>query len=107
MSIPKKGSRQVVVGKIAYRWRVRSRPTYCQALTWSPLTLAVEQAQSPGSVLVIDLPQLHPSNWFQKPSSGVTPAVVATYIRQALKAGWQPSVRGAQFYLELESEAAR
>ena len=100
MSIPKKGSRCVAVGKVEYRWRVRSRPTYCQALGWSPLTLAVEQANSRGSVLVVDLPLPHPSNWMQIPSSGVTPAVVAALIRQALKAGWQPQVRGPQFRFE-------
>jgi hypothetical protein len=100
MSIPKKGSRQVVVDEVEFRWRVRSRPTYDQALAASPLILAVEQTERRGSVLIVDLPQPHPSNWMQKPAPGVTPVVVAGYIRQALTAGWQPAVRGAQLQLQ-------
>ena len=100
MSIPKKGSRQVVVDQVEVRWRVRSRPTYDQALAVSPLIMAVEQAETRGSVLIVELPQSHPSNWMNKPAPGVTPVVVAGLIRQALTAGWQPSVRGPQFYLQ-------
>ena len=59
MSIPKKGSRQVVVDKVEFRWRVRSRLTYDQALAVSPLILAVELSESRGSVLTVDLPQAH------------------------------------------------
>ena len=105
MSIPKKGSRQIVVDDIEFRWRVRSRPTYDQAITSSPLVLAVEQAGSRGSVLVVELPQAHPSNWMHKPSPGVTPQIVTRYIRDALTAGWKPSVRGAQFRLDLHGAA--
>ena len=100
MSMPKKGSRQVVVDKVDFRWRIRSRPTYDQALISSPLILAVEQAETRGSVLIINLPQSHPSNWMKKPAPGVTPVVVASYIRRALAAGWRPTVRGVQFRLQ-------
>ena len=102
MSIPKKSSRRVLVDKVEFRWRVRSRPTYDQALAVGPLILAVEQAEGRGSVLLVELPQAHPSNWMQKPAPGVTPRVVAGYIRQALAAGWQPWVRGAQFHLQTQ-----
>jgi hypothetical protein len=99
MSIPRKGSRLVVVDDVEYRWRVRSRPTYCQALTWSSLALAVEQVGRRGSVLLVDLAQAHPSNWMQQPAPGVTPVAVARHIRQALRAGWKPDVPGTQFRL--------
>ena len=105
MSIPKKASRQIVVDDIEFRWRVRSRPTYDQAVTASPLVLAIEQTDCRGSVLVVELPQAHPSNWMHKPSPGVTPQTVAGYIRTALTAGWKPSVRGAQFRLVLHVAA--
>jgi hypothetical protein len=83
MSIPKKNSRRVVVDDVEYRWRVRGRPTYDQALTAKPLILAVEQCGKRGSVLVVELAQSHPSNWMKVAASGVTPAVVADHIRTA------------------------
>jgi hypothetical protein len=101
MSISRKGSRHIVVDDIEFRWRVRSRPTYDQNIASSPLVLAVEQTGCRGSVLVIELPQAHPSNWMHKPSPGVTPQAVAKYIRDALKAGWKSSVRGPQFRIHM------
>lgn len=100
MSIPKKGSRCVVVGNNKFRWRIRSKPTKLQGVADSPLVLAVEQEGCPGAVLIVKLDQLHPSNWLLKPAPAVTPEAVANYIGKALKAGWKPSAKGAQFRLE-------
>jgi hypothetical protein len=105
MSIPKKGSRRVVVDDIEYRWRVRSRPTYDQALGDASLLLAIEQAGRRGAVLVVTLSQPHPSNWMLKPSEAVTPARVAEYIRKALSDGWCPAVSGAQFLMDAREGA--
>src|SRR5690606_2957094 len=52
MSMPKTGSRRIVVDGTPFRWRVRSRPTYCQGNAWSPLTVAVER-EAGGAVLVL------------------------------------------------------
>ena len=100
MSIPKKHSRRVVVDDVEYRWRVRGRPTYDQALTTQPLILAVEQCGKPGSVLVVELAQSHPSNWMRVAASGVTPSVVAHHIRMALRSGWRPACKGPQFLMD-------
>jgi hypothetical protein len=100
MSIPKKGSRSVIVRGTKFRWRVRSKPTNTQGVAESPLVLAVEQEGCRGSVLVVELDQLHPSNWSLKPAPGVTPEAVANYICQALEAGWKSSAKGAQFRLK-------
>lgn len=48
MALVRKGSRWIVVDSTAYRWRLRGRPTYFQGLAWSPCTVAVEHADSPG-----------------------------------------------------------
>ncbi|WP_182908124.1 hypothetical protein [Microbispora sp. H13382] len=50
MSLPKKGSRVITVSDVAYRWRVRHKPTYCQGNGWTPMTFAVELAEKPGNV---------------------------------------------------------
>jgi hypothetical protein len=100
LSIPKKGARRVVVEGVEYIWRVRSRPTYSQAMGWNSLTIAIQQfGPSRGSVLVAELEQSHPSNLVGKPAQSVMPSLVAGCIRRGLKAGWHPNKSGPQFRL--------
>lgn len=97
MALTKKGSRLVTVDGVVYRWRVRGRPTYAQALGERPLAFAVEQADCKGSVLLVSMPQDHPSNWTGGPSIPVLPSEVAAVIRKALGEGWRPSQPAAAF----------
>jgi hypothetical protein len=53
MALAKRGPRRIVVDGVTYRWRLRGKPTYDQALCWSPCTYAVEHAGRPGSTLVV------------------------------------------------------
>jgi hypothetical protein len=101
MAIMKKGSRLIVVDDVTYRWRVRSKPTYCQGLGWSPLTYAVELATNPGTTLVIKTDRPHLSNWLDLPSTPILPAEVAASIRTARSRGWAPEDTGAPFILDL------
>ncbi|MGW1324556.1 hypothetical protein [Streptomyces antibioticus] len=61
MAVGRKGARRIVVDGTAYRWRLRRRPTYCQALAWAACAFAVEHAETPGTTLVITTDQPHPS----------------------------------------------
>ncbi len=101
MSLASKGSRPIVVDGVAYRWRVRKKPTYGQALEQSRLLLAVELAEAPGATLVIELPQVHPSNWLGSEAVPVLPSDVMRYVREALAAGWQPTKPGKTFCLSM------
>ncbi len=101
MAILKKGSRLLTVDGVQYRWRVRNRPTYAQALDMT-LILAVEQADSPGAKLVVGLPQAHPGNWMGSTAIGVLPSDVTGYIRSALASGWHPDAPGAAFILTIQ-----
>jgi hypothetical protein len=104
MSIPKKGSRLLSIAGQRYRWRVRNRPTYGQALLDSGLVLAVEIATPLiGSVLIANLPLNHPSNWLEQPGGSVTPALVKQIIQHALTMGWQPHCPGEQFRLDVRN----
>ncbi|MFD0032369.1 hypothetical protein ACWGDS_43860 [Streptomyces sp. NPDC055059] len=100
MALVKKGSRHITVDGIPYRWRIRRRPTYSQALVWSPLTYAVELADSPGSTLVVTTNQPHPSNWRIESASAVVPSAVADDIRTAQTNGWVPEKPGSPFHLD-------
>ncbi|MEV8015870.1 hypothetical protein AB0O76_05850 [Streptomyces sp. NPDC086554] len=100
MALVKKGSRNIAVDGVPYRWTLRRKPTYSQALVWSPLTYAVELADSPGSTLVVTTNQPHPSNWVIEPVSAVAPYAVADAVRTALINGWIPEKPGSPFQLD-------
>ncbi|WP_392958328.1 hypothetical protein [Streptomyces sp. LN245] len=100
MALVKKGSRLIDVDGTVYRWRLRGRPTYDQGLVWSPLTYAVEYADTPGTTLVVTTNQPHPSNWFGTQGSPILPSEVAAAIRAALTGGWTPARPGSPFHLD-------
>lgn len=100
MSLGRKGPRRIVVDGTVYRWRLRRRPAYFQALSWTPCTFAVEQADAPGRMLVVRTNQPHPSNWFGREARPVLPSGVAHAIRLALHEGWTPTVPGPPFHLD-------
>ncbi|MEU7169147.1 hypothetical protein AB0A70_31595 [Streptomyces morookaense] len=100
MALPRKGSRRIVVDGVTYRWTVRGRPTYDQGLCWSPLTFAVEHADSPGTTLVVRTGRPHPGNWMGQPTEPVLPSAVADAIRTARRKGWTPEAPGSPFLLD-------
>ncbi|MEV6305558.1 hypothetical protein AB0M02_39510 [Actinoplanes sp. NPDC051861] len=99
-----KGSRLITVDGLAYRWRVRRRPTHSQALAWAPLSFAVERADRHGCVLIATMPGAHPRNWRGTGSAAVLPSIVATVIRQARERGWHPDSPGPAFRLAVSPE---
>lgn len=96
MTIPKRGSRQIVVDGIAFRWRVRARPTYAQANAWSPLTVAVEGEGTGVLVLVFD--GARPDNWMHASASVATPSAIAAAVRGAVAAGWERDGNGPTYF---------
>lgn len=104
MSLPSKGSRRIVVDDIAYRWRVRHKPTYGQGAFASELQFAVQRESFGRCTLSVILDQPRPDNWLNKPGAVVTPALVAQAVRQALQQGWQASSAGSAFVLRLAAD---
>ena len=105
MAIPRKGSRSITVDGVAYRWRIRQRPTYMQGAFGHSLNLAVELTDDPKCTLLVELAQSHPCNWLGDPAVPVTPSEVAGHIRQALDAGWQPESQGGAFRFKIETKS--
>jgi hypothetical protein len=101
MAIPRKGARQVVVEAVTYRWSVRPRPTYSQAIGTSPLSFAVELASSGGTTLVVTVDSQRPDSWVSEKRSVVTPALVELAVKRALRQGWRPAENGAPYALSL------
>jgi hypothetical protein len=102
MAIAKKGSRRIVVDSIVYRWTVRPRPTYTQALAQANLSFAAEIETGGSSTLLVTVNAARPDNWVGTVSCLVTPAVVERAIRQALRKGWNPADCGSAHELEMQ-----
>ncbi|MFD6067523.1 MULTISPECIES: hypothetical protein [Amycolatopsis] len=102
MALLRKGSRRIVVDETAYRWIVRRKPTYAQDGGYF-LSYGVEQEDARGAVLVVQTDHAHPLNYMGVPSKAVLPSDVERAIRLALARGWEPSVPGAQFQLDLSA----
>jgi hypothetical protein len=100
MALGRKGARRIVVDGTAYRWRLRRRPTYFQAMSWTPCTFAVEHADAPGTTLVVTTSQPHPSNWLGRDATPVLPSDVTYAIELALHEGWTPTAPGSPFHLD-------
>jgi hypothetical protein len=101
MTIPRTGSRQLVVDGVAYRWRVRSRPTYAQALAQSGLTVAIQVSDGSGMALHLRLPTARVDNWLHAPGYVVMPRDIERWIRFAISQGWSPSGSGPPLSLQV------
>jgi hypothetical protein len=106
MAIAKKGSRRIVVDGVPFRWSVRPRPTYTQALAQGPLSFAVEMENSGHTTLVVTIDASRPDNWVLAQSSVVTPSLVERAIRQALNQGWRPTEKGSPYAIALSAAQA-
>ncbi|MEG3850585.1 hypothetical protein QT971_25915 [Microcoleus sp. herbarium19] len=103
MSIPKKGTRKIIVDGEPFIWLIRRKATYSQECeVCGNLHVAIEHAQKPGSVLVIITDRPHPQGLTAtnevKP---VTPSDAAQWIRQAMQLGWGPQLPGITFEVRI------
>ena len=104
MSISSKGARTITVDGTSYLWRIRKKPTYSQAAFLTPITIAIQQAETPhGCVLLVELPLSRPDNWISPHNCPIQPATVRDLIRKALESGWKPQENGSAFRLHISS----
>jgi len=101
MTIPRKGSRPIIVEGTTYRWMVRPRPTHAQGVGESALTFAVARENDSGSTLVVTTGAARPDNWLHLPGTTVTPELVEQAIRTARSNGWRAEQDGSAFKLNM------
>jgi hypothetical protein len=98
MSIPKKGSRKIIVQEEPFIWRIRKKATYLQSCyPEGCLYIAVEHDREPGSNLIIETDRLHPKGFNLTQIDPIIPADVALWIEQALEMGWMPKKSSQPF----------
>ena len=97
MSLPKKGSRKIIVGESEYLWVVRSRPTYTQECFESYMTASVELNQKDACTLNIEFDFPRPDSLVSNEVKSVTPGLIQSCILGALKQGWVPNSGGPTF----------
>lgn len=102
MSIPKKGTRKIVVDGEPSLWLIRRKATYTQeCFDCRNLHVAIEHAEKPGSVLVVITDRSHPQCWATNEVKPVTPSDAAQWIQKAVQLGWQPQLPGITFEVRI------
>lgn len=97
MTLPRKGSRKIVVDERGYRWVVRKKPTHGAATGEANLRAIVELNENPASVLLIDFLPPRNKNLSSNECVEVGPKHIANAIRAAIDDGWKPAEAGANF----------
>lgn len=104
MSVRKTGSRLITVNDVQYRWRIRRKAPYDQwAYGDGTLTISIERANDPGSVLVAHTNHPHPESVGTVTPVPITPRHVAECIRQAIAEGWKAERNGPPCHFLYES----
>ena len=103
MSIPKKGSRKIVVDGEEYIWLIRSKPTYTQECQEGLMHAAIELNQKQTSVLSITFSFQRPDSLVSNETNAITPSVIRSCIHGAIRKGWQPNKKGSAFQYNYES----
>jgi hypothetical protein len=104
MTIPKKGSRKIIVDNIEYRWRVRHKGTYMQDVFESFLTASVELYENPQNALLVEFPWVRFDAYIGDAKQPVTPKLIESCIKTALSQGWKPNEKGKTFQLNYEKQ---
>ncbi|MEN0039047.1 MAG: hypothetical protein AAGC78_18355 [Cellvibrio sp.] len=97
MSLPKKGSRKIIVNGSEFLWFVRAKPTYSQDCLGSNMTAAVELLDSNGSILHITFTFSRPDSAINFVVGSVTPKLIELCIKNAIDLGWKPDASEGVF----------
>lgn len=104
MTMPKKGTRKIVVDSEEYRWKLAFNH---EESFEKHIRAAIELADSQGSTLVVYLIGLNVNYVDYDRDDPITPKDIEDFIRKALAAGWQPREKGPTFYLGRPSGSNR
>lgn len=107
MGLIKKGSRQITIDGIVYRWRYPPKPNQNHEDAYPGVIVTVQQLNyHNGSILALNFDRYHMRGAYfdrelRKP---VLPSEIAICIRKAIEAGWQSTLPGKQFILNARED---
>lgn len=102
MGLIKKGSRQITINRVVYRWRYPRKPNQNHEDGYPGIIVTVQRLDCEyGSILAINFERIHMNACYFEPefSKPILPSEVALCIREAIKAGWKSQKSGKQFML--------
>ncbi len=98
VALPKKGTRTIECDGTLYAWLIRAKPTYCQAVSLTAMTVGIQELdRDTPKVLYVTLNISRPDNWISGHQTQITPAVIRNIIRGALEEGWVPNSGGKAY----------
>ena len=98
MSIPRKGSRTIMIEGEEFRWLVRRKVTFSQMDYGNgKIHVAIEHAQASGATLHVETDRPHPKDWGTLKVEPVTPSDVCQWISLAIDKGWHPKTAGPTY----------
>lgn len=106
MGLIKKGSRQITVDGIVYRWRYPPKPNQNSQDGYPGVIVTVRQLDCENSsILALNFNRYHMSGVYsisapelRKP---ILPSEIALCIRKAIQAGWQREISAKKFMLDV------
>ncbi|MFG2698907.1 hypothetical protein ACIHEI_26500 [Kitasatospora sp. NPDC051984] len=102
MALARKGTRRIVVDGAEYRWHA-SRRHLCCDYEGGTLGYVAEDANRPGTTLVVETGRRARLEPDLTPTDLVLPREVAHGIRTARAQGWNPTANGSPFMLSLSA----
>ncbi|VEP12048.1 conserved hypothetical protein [Hyella patelloides LEGE 07179] len=107
MGLIKKGSRQITIDGVIYRWRYPPKPNQNHEDAYPGIIVTVQQlGYENSSILALNFDRHHMSGAYsyQELRKPVLPSEVAICIREAIKAGWQSNISSKQFILNVRED---
>lgn len=103
MSIPRKGSRKIVIQGEEFRWLVRRKATSSQVDYGSgKIHVAIEHGQEKGATLHVETDRPHPKDWSTLKVEPITPLDVSRWVLLAIQKGWRPKAAGATYKIHVK-----
>lgn len=93
MSIPRKGSRRIIVNGQTYHWYVRHKTDYLAAIYGRTIAVGIERIDPPSCRTL----QFYADCGQHYYGTVITPRIVEGAIQHALKTGWKPELPGSSF----------
>jgi hypothetical protein len=93
MSIPRKGSRRIIINGCTYLWYIRHKVDHWALICGHSLVVGIERIDPPSGRTLL----FYADNGSHYYGTVITPRIVEVAILHSLKTGWKPHLPGSAF----------